>query len=150
MGPINCRTQFVVVVSSALRRDLLSDTCRADVSICNRKYLHWRVYYAAPKRRITAAVGLAIETAFIIPRFHSRASLSETGSRKLYDPSLRSPPLLPPGKIIPCPTCTLISRRRATPLLRRCCCGVFWKRRWNAFPTPLDAITVFSHRTISR
>lgn len=66
--------------------------------------------------------------------FGGTPSPKPASPRKLHDsrlpPSLsrRVQPLFPPGEIIPCPSCTLISRRRTTALLDRR--RVPWKRLW--------------------
>lgn len=94
--------------SIRLRRDLLKDICRADLLIYNRKRLTYpraRAHYAIPRGCIASWPGHRNVT-LIIHRFHS-ASLSKAGSsRKLYDLSSRASH----GEIIPCPSCTLISR----------------------------------------
>lgn len=91
-----------------------------------------------PKRCITVA---AIETAFIIPRFHSGASLSETGSsQKLYEPSLR---FARRRNYTVLHVYINFAARRATPLLR--CCGVSWKRRWKRVLLGCDRCFLSSH-----
>lgn len=86
-APINRRrTRFAP--RSPLRRDLLKDTCRADVSICNRKYLH-PLCNSGAKRRV-AATG----TALIIPRLRVRSipSVRPAPRGSFTIPCVRLPP----------------------------------------------------------
>lgn len=132
-APINRRrTRFAP--RSPLRRDLLKDTCRADVSICNRKYLY-PLCNSGAKRRDATRRGSATGAALIIPDFAFGASLlyNRLSARKLYDSSR----LPPPGEIIPCPFVYInfaASSDASRPMLR----GVLEK-----------ALRTCSHRTRS-
>lgn len=123
-APINRRSRFAPRFRRFCNGDLLKNTCRADVSICNRKYLHpsacLRVLcnFEAVHRRARCAMwlGHAVAT-LIIPwiSFEALQPLSKTGSslKPHFDPFS----CFVPAKLHRCLPCTLISQRRVTPLL---------------------------------
>lgn len=85
---------------------VIGNICARACALCN--------FGTPPPRRRTSRRGCSITGAtLIIPRFHSGASspapLKPASPRKLHD-SPPSPPSIFFGEIIPCSSCTLISR----------------------------------------